>query len=408
MNRLSQLGLVFLFLAACAGSPRRIPADDSVVFPSGTVVLPCEIARNLCYLRSDLNAHPVWMALDTGSSLTVLDSDKSKEFEFRGSGSGNAAGGASGGSNKFDIINGITIQNGSSVLHNQTIIAMPFKYVAQRVGHPTDGTLGSNVFSNYVVEVNYVENRVILTDPSAWNPATHGEALPISLEGNVPFIQASITLPDGQQIEGKFVVDSGQIISGLLITEGFQKAHPEILHYKKVLRPPSISAVGGEMEYSVSRIPQLRLGSVTIDNPVTSFPQHAVGIYARPDVAGAIGADLLSRFDVSFDYRHKLIYFKPNSAFRARSDFDMSGLQLGVNPPNYSEIQVTGIMDSTPASHAGLKKGDIVLAVNRSKPGELTLSEVLAILRRPNTHCKLWVKRANHKFFFTLHLQPLL
>ena len=127
----------------------------------------------------------------------------------------------------------------------------------------------------------------------------------MKLEDNVPYVQAKISLPDGRQVEGKFLVDLGQIVAGLLITKSFQQAHPEVLKYKPIVHLPRVAAVGGTMEYSAGRVPQLQLGSFKIMEPITCFPEHAPGEYAKPDLAGAIGADILSRFDVVFDYVHR-------------------------------------------------------------------------------------------------------
>ena len=384
-------------------------ARATTAAPASDVTLHCEIVDNLCYLQSRLNSSPPgWFVLDSGSSYTVIDTLKAAEFGFKPTGSGTAEGGASGGDNTFGLLEGVTITTGENRLDNQTVVSLPFQYVAQRVGHPTDGTLGSNLFLNQLVGIDYVKKLVFLGRFDAWKAEDRGEAIPITLEGNVPYVQAKVTLPNGQPVEGKFLVDLGQIVAGLLISESFQRAHPEILKHAPLVHPPRIAAVGGTMEYSAGRVPQLQLGSFKVSEPIVCFPEGAVGVYAKPDLAGAIGADILSRFDVVFDYTRSRMFLKPNADFDKPFQADASGLQVGVKPPAYTRFEVVGIMQSSPASKAGLQVGDLIVAINDRKAESLTLSEVQALFRRAGEPCHLLIQRNGREIPVDLDLHSVL
>jgi hypothetical protein len=333
----------------------------------------------------------------------VIDSAWVKKLGLETSATGKAAGGASGADASFQVIQGAEIRSGGLALSRQTVLAMPFGYVAERMGVSTDGTLGSNLFLPYVVQLDYQNGRATVFPPESWNPEGQGEALPISVNDKVPVVQAVVQLPDGSSVSGGFLVDTGQIISGLLLSKPFLDAHPGAK--KNAVHPPAVSAVGGTMEYEAARIPALFLGGEKIENPIAAFPEKAAGIYARPDIAGAIGADILSQFTVTFDYGRKQMFLLPNANRGKPFQFDRSGAALGVVPPHYEHIEIRGLMRGSPAAKAGLHPGDRLLSLD-GRPVDNLLSAQEA-LRTGGRH-RLVVERKGRKFPVSLRLQPLL
>jgi hypothetical protein len=49
--------------------------------------------------------------------------------------------------------------------------------------------------------------------------------------------------------------------------------------------------------------------------PLTQFSQNKAGIFMVPYITGAIGAQMLRRFTVIFDYPHGQIILEPNEHF---------------------------------------------------------------------------------------------
>ncbi len=76
-----------------------------------------------------------------------------------------------------------------------------------------------------------------------------------------------------------------------------------------------VVAVGGELSARVGRVPAIRLGGFVVSNPLTQFSQNTSGILATPDLAGIIGAQMLRRFRVIFDYPHGEMILEPNEHF---------------------------------------------------------------------------------------------
>jgi hypothetical protein len=193
-----------------------------------------------------------------------------------------------------------------------------------------------------------------------------------------------------------------------MITEAFREAHPEVLDGAQIIHPADASAVGGDVAFFVSRVPQIQIGPFVIHEPVASFPSNASGIYADPKLAGTIGAELLSRFDVTFDYAGGHMFLLQNNQFKKRFEYDMSGLRFKVNPPDYHHLIVTGVMKDSPASEADVQSGDVVLSVNGISTRALTLSQVESMLRIPDSDCDLLIERKGKQIHLRLNLRRLI
>jgi hypothetical protein len=372
---------VLFVLTACASTAKK----------NGAATLHCVMVDNLCELKASVNGRPVWLVLDTGSSYSALDADRAESFGVHFAGSGSTAAPAKGADNTYRIASGVKIQVETVTLDDETVIALPFSYVAERVGHPTDGTLGSNLFNKFIVEIDYQAGTVNVRDPSIWDPTGFGELLPLTIESGTPFISAQVALPDGSLVTGRFLIDSGQVAGGLLLTESFVRQHPAITEGQTTRAAPPIKAVGGELHYNIGHVTALQIGAFQLKNVPTIFPRQAQGVYAREDVAGAIGADVLARFHVVFDYPNARVFLKPTPWLDAEFAIDRTGLQLSVKPPDYERFRVTGVIDHSPAGVAGLKAQDVIVKIDDVRPS--SLAEAQSLLRHAKGSVALQVER---------------
>jgi hypothetical protein len=125
-----------------------------------------------------------------------------------------------------------------------------------------------------------------------------------------------------------------------------------------VVSTPLVSSgrgVGGEFPLPIGRIAALRLGTATMALPVTALPQE--GWFAREGNVGNIGSAVLRRFRVTFDYSRKRVYLEPNERFAEPFEFDMSGLVLVTEGPEFAVRRVQKIIPKTPAEEAGIVPG---------------------------------------------------
>jgi len=55
------------------------------------------------------------------------------------------------------------------------VATLPLEWFSRQVGRRTDGFLGSNVFRNYVVEIDYANQVLRLHDPAAYSYSGSGQ-----------------------------------------------------------------------------------------------------------------------------------------------------------------------------------------------------------------------------------------
>jgi C-terminal processing protease CtpA/Prc len=80
-----------------------------------------------------------------------------------------------------------------------------------------------------------------------------------------------------------------------------------------------------------------------------------------PYVAGNVGAGVLKRFNITFDYPHQQLIFEPNANHDKPDVFDRSGMWLNQSADGF---EVMDVIPGGPAATAGIKIGDRVLTID--------------------------------------------
>jgi hypothetical protein len=283
---------------------------------TGAAPIHFELADSLIYMQASINgSHPLWMMLDTGSSVTVFDETVSKMLGIQFIERGNVYGPGQGTVQKLAFADHATLMFAGEELGDQTVATLPLDWFSREVGRSTDGFLGSNVFRNYVVEIDYANQVLRFQDPAAYSYSGSGQRLQLQFIWNdIPTVRAEVVMRDGTAITGTFLVDSGAT-TALWLTKDFSEAHPEFLSAQETIELPSVVAVGGEVSARLGHVAAVRLGGFLVSMPLTQFSQNSSGIFAAPNVAGTIGAETLRQFKVIFDYAHREMILEPNEHY---------------------------------------------------------------------------------------------
>ncbi|HWU44803.1 MAG TPA: aspartyl protease family protein [Bdellovibrio sp.] len=296
------LGITKLSLTTFAGA---ILFSNLVL--GSTVSVPCEMANDLCLVRGGFNnLQNLWLALDTGSSFSIIDTTYVPSLNATSNGTAIVDGAGKGATNDAVIYESVAIQIGPLILPSEKILALPIQYAAKGVHHQVDGFLGWNVFNNFIVNIDYPNAKASF---ATFDSVLDWPNDAISFEfgnDNVPVVVAKIKLKDGKIIEGKFLVDIGQLGSDIIINEPFRLAHPELLK-EFPIDHVSVDAVGGKINFDRSRVTELQMNSIKISPATVAYPISPNGVYARADIAGAIGVSVFKRYSCTFDYSRKKI-----------------------------------------------------------------------------------------------------
>ncbi len=191
--------------------------------------------------------------------------------------------------------------------------------------------------------------------------------------GNSIAIQASLA---GHS--GSFTIDTGSRVSLTLnspwaakngITGGGTKSVAGVTGW----------GIGGPSHAIAMRGQAFSMGPFTVDHPVAEISTDHGGSFSDASLAGNIGAGILKRYVVTLDYDHSTIYLKPIAGQVADLDtFDRAGLWINQSTDGYAVVDV---MKGAPAEAAGLKAGDMIVAVDGKPAKNIPLHDMRTRLR---------------------------
>jgi C-terminal processing protease CtpA/Prc len=119
-----------------------------------------------------------------------------------------------------------------------------------------------------------------------------------------------------------------------------------------------------------------------------------------------VGAGVLKRFNITFDYGNQRLIFERNATDARRDSYDRAGLWLKLAGEGFEVIDVVA---GGPSAEAGLAVGDTIVAVDGTPARELALPRLRDRFRTeaPGTAVKLLLLRADAQREVTLVLRDL-
>ena len=180
------------------------------------------------------------------------------------------------------------------------------------------------------------------------------------------------------EIRGKFGVDTGARSSLLLYTP-FVDQNRLREKYSAHLEGVTGWGIGGPVRSLLARAEELRIGNVVVRDLVVRLSTQKQGLTTSSAMAGLIGPDVLSQFDVTFDYSRNRIIFEKNSQYGRRDSYDRAGLWMGQSGEHFVAIDVIA---GGPAAAAGVQRGDTILAIDDADTANLVLPDVREKIRR--------------------------
>jgi len=373
-----------------------------------SVCIPAEVvADGLVFVRASVNHHPGWFILDNGTQGFTVDREYAQQASL---GNGESAQARGGGANAIQagIVRDVEIGMKGLVLTHRNVVVIPLKSLEPAVGHAVDGILGSRLFDDFIVAIDYAGRCVSVYRPDRFQPSAQERAIPVEVDRHgFQYVEATIALPGGQPVRGRFLIDGGAN-DYADIFKPFSDAHQLPPAGMKLLDEPGTST-GGKTQSRDGRAERIEVGPYSVRNPPVTFAQDVEGLMAASDYAGSIGAQFLERFTVVFDSPGKRIFLAPNRSYTDPAEYDESGLRLHAEAPEFHRFVVTRVVPGSAAAEAGIAPGDIIESIDGRATKDLTLTEIRRMFRQPGARYRIGIVRANGPLrIVPLQLRPLL
>ncbi|MBS1682281.1 MAG: aspartyl protease family protein [Bacteroidetes bacterium] len=392
--------LVLFFILCIAG---RVFGQLGFTLADGatSVQIPIEIHNNLIVVPVVINNQlPLKFIVDTGVRTTILTekfySDVlqlayTKKFTIAGAGKNNFV-------NAY-VTNNVTIDMPGIHGRGHAMLVLETDYLELRnsLGTEVHGILGYELFSRFVVKVDYITKMLTLISPKEFKPSRRYTRLPITVEDTKPYYVAELKINDTSSVSAKLMVDTGAS-HGLFLDS---KSNNKIVVPPKNISGAVGRGLGGVIMGKIARIKKLKIGKYTIPEMIASFPDpgnYMDSLRAGSKVYrnGSLGGEVLSRFQVIFDFPHEKIYLKSNPSFKKKSYFNMSGLTVRAEGQKLRDFEITEVRENSAAYLVGIQPGDKIISINNLPTADMNLSEINNFFNtKPNRLVRMKLIRNN-------------
>ncbi|MDC6390152.1 aspartyl protease family protein [Maribacter sp. PR1] len=440
LNRLFQFFILSLLVLPFFGVAQGYSLQEGQKFEK----IRFELINNLMVIPIEVNGTELSFVMDSGVSTPILfnlanqDSIELKnvsEITINGLGEGEPISALSSQGNFFKLGN---IQNFSQKLYVVMDAGINF---SPSLGVPIHGIIGYDLFRDFIVDINYSSKTIKFYNPQSIGPkiGKKYETFDMEIINRKAYLDASISLKGEEDIDVKMLLDTGSSDAVWLFEDERIKL-PE-KNYDDYLG----KGLAGDIYGKRTKIESIKIGDYDFSDAKAAFPDMLTfnTIKDLGNRNGSLGGEILKRFNIVFDYPNGKISLRKNSNFKRPFHYNVSGIDLqhagvryvseriasfnGVvqkSDRSYGNVQillegatrlslvpeiiVSGIRAGSPAHSAGLKEGDVILAVNGKRIHRYKIQEIMEMLNeKEGKRVKVLVERSNSNLLFSFILKDL-
>ena len=279
------------------------------------------------------------------------------------------------------VANNVTLQLPGATSKGQGMLVLAEDYLQLKnyLGVEVHGILGYELFSRFIVKINYDKTTITLYDPEQYKKKKNVKAVPIVIEDSKPFLVGGVTMLNGQNLSAKLMMDTGASHSILLHAE----THESIEVPEKRIFTTLGRGLGGNIEGYIGRVKNVNINDYGFNQVIGSFPasETLVELYRPNNRQGTIGGGLLSKFVVTIDYFDEKIYLKKGKKFKKGFEYNMSGIEVKAIGTDLDTFVINELTKDSPAEKSGLMPGDVILNINGHSSSNVKLNDINAFFR---------------------------
>ncbi len=410
--------ILLISLISCASKSKLVhrgERDIQIENPrSKKVYMPFELINNLVVIPLRINnSDTLHFVLDTGVGRTLItELLNNKEFTIKYSGRVALSGLGEEAPMEalFSAGNNVYLEGikGDSL---DVVLMLEDRFnLSSFMGREVNGLIGYDIFKNFIVEIDYQNRRLYFHDPDLFREdyqkkkkSKFWTEIPIEINSRKPYINSTVIQHDSSKIETKLLIDSGasHAISIYPISD------PKVSIPPKNIYSYLGSGLSGELYGEIGRVKSMNFGGLTLNDPVVFYPEeeHTRSVLKLSNRNGSVGADLLKRFTIIFNYEDGSLLVKPNKYFNKDFNYNMAGIELNTPFAGIPLFSVSKVRKGSPAEKAGLKIDDIIMKVDYKHTFKYSLVELYDLFQsRDNRKISIVVSRGKEvkEFIFRL------
>lgn len=299
------------------------------------------------------------------------------------------------------------LQGGTEGEQDVLVLADDYINLDDYTGIQIHGILGADAFLNGVVKINYESQKIqfIKTEYFDENQNKYTK-IPIIISKSKPYLSANTIISDSNIVNIKLLLDTGANLGILLYpNDSIGLKIPD-----KIIQGSLGAGLGGQVFGVIGRLKQFNIDQFNFGSLPSTFQVLDTSYFINPSNRnGILGNLILERFHVIIDYNRSNLYFKPNKNYDKSFLIDRSGLFVLASGYNSQTYTVHHVLANSPASDAGILKGDIIIKIGWLSSSMYSLDEVLLKFKGKNgKKVKLKILRSGKKLKKTIYLRDLI
>lgn len=388
------LALLSSAVALCQAPPRDFHFNN----PSNQTTVP--LSEQSVFEATINGKGPFKFFFDTGAGVNILNPEVIAQLGMTPAGDAEQLHGISGGKLDARPYRADELRIGDLTLTGQTFynIPMPLPGVV--------GAVGYQLMSRLIVKADNDHRQLTIYDPAGFVYNGGGEKLELQPNGEELIVHARV----GKTV-GDFVLDTGAMGNyGVRLNHWFVQQH-HLLHgsflfnlfhssYHAVF---SGGADGNAPAATIERVSDLCLGAACVPHIVGEFSD---GDDKSPN-AGRIGNEILRRFNLTIDWKRRVVYLEKTSQWKERNIYNLTGL-LTDQADNWKALVVATVYDHSAGSKAHIQVGDKIVLIDGRAPEPTWYCDDPAFVQRPGTVVVLTIQRGKSSQKINLKLRDIL
>ncbi|MTI22637.1 hypothetical protein E1176_16515 [Fulvivirga sp. RKSG066] len=282
--------------------------------------------------------------------------------------------------------------------HAMLVLNEDYLELRNYLGTDVHGILGYELFSRFIVQIDYDQKTLTLTTPQYFRQKRSYQEIPISVEDTKPYVRGMISYKDGREIPVKLLIDTGAS-HGLLLEENSDE---QITIPEKHIKSELGRGLAGKLEGNIARLSSFQLGKYAWEDLIATFPTSNSFLdslkYGGVERNGSIGGEILSRLKVIMDFPGEKIYIKKGKDFRDDFSYNLSGLVVKAKGSRLNTFEVIEVRKGSVGDEAGFIQGDIITSINSISAKNMHLNQVTNFLNaRENKKLRIEIQRGSEK-----------